>query len=69
MGDAGGTGGEEEVLESAFGDLGRTPRGGIQQAAGGGIAFDPALDAAEDVIQENGVGTGLFQNILMLQEF
>ena len=57
MGDAEGAGGEKEVLEAAFGDLGRTPWGRVEGAAGGSVAFDASLDAAEDVIKEDGVRT------------
>jgi len=58
VGNAEGTQGEEEVLQSPFDEFGRTPRGGIKLAPGGGIAFDPAFDPPEYMVKEDSVGTG-----------
>lgn len=46
------------MLDDAAGDLGGGERGGGQTAAGARVAVRPALDAAEDVVEENRVGAG-----------
>ena len=58
VGDGGGGDEVEGVFEDAFGDFWNGPWGGVELAAGGGIAVDEAFDAAEDVLEEDGVGAG-----------
>jgi hypothetical protein len=53
VGDGSGAEEEEGVFEGAFEEFGGAPWGGVELFAGGGVAFDPAFDAAEDVVEED----------------
>ncbi len=58
VGDERGKDDVDAVLEHAARDLATGPGSILEAAAGGGISVDPPLDAAEDVVEEDGLGAG-----------
>lgn len=58
VGNKDGEEGKGSVLEETFAEFEGTHRGGIQFAARYGVAFDPAFDPPEDMVEEDGLRAG-----------